>query len=60
MQQYITRLRTFSRECLRVLKVTRKPSRMEFSMIVKAAGLGMLVIGFLGFVILLSKQLIFG
>ncbi|WP_091710921.1 protein translocase SEC61 complex subunit gamma [Methanolobus vulcani] len=36
---------------LRVLKLTKKPSREEFLTIAKVAGLGILVIGFLGFLI---------
>ncbi|MDY0386021.1 MAG: protein translocase SEC61 complex subunit gamma [Methanolobus sp.] len=36
---------------LRVLKLTKKPSREEFLTIAKVAGLGILVIGFVGFLI---------
>jgi protein transport protein SEC61 subunit gamma-like protein len=36
---------------LRVLKLSKKPSREEFSMISKVAGAGILVIGFVGFII---------
>jgi protein transport protein SEC61 subunit gamma-like protein len=36
---------------LRVLKLTKKPSREEFLTISKVAGLGILVIGFVGFLI---------
>lgn len=39
------------RSYLRVLKLTKKPSREEFLTIAKVAGLGILAIGFLGFVI---------
>ncbi|WP_407357325.1 protein translocase SEC61 complex subunit gamma [Methanolobus sp. WCC5] len=38
---------------LRVLKLTKKPSREEFLTISKVAGLGILVIGFVGFLIYL-------
>lgn len=40
-------------EYLRVLKLTRKPSREEFSVIAKVAGAGILLIGFIGFIIYL-------
>ncbi|HEY9205527.1 MAG TPA: protein translocase SEC61 complex subunit gamma [Candidatus Methanoperedens sp.] len=40
-------------EYLRVLKLTRKPSREEFTVIAKVAGAGILLIGFIGFVIYL-------
>ncbi|MCK4459157.1 MAG: protein translocase SEC61 complex subunit gamma [Methanosarcinales archaeon] len=40
-------------EYIRVLKLARKPSREEFIMIAKVAGAGILLIGFIGFVIYL-------
>ena len=49
----------FIGESVRVLKVTRKPSKEEFSTIVKVSGLGMIVIGLIGFVITMAKQLLF-
>ncbi|WP_370573164.1 protein translocase SEC61 complex subunit gamma [Methanomethylovorans sp.] len=36
---------------MRVLKLTKKPSREEFLTIAKVAGLGILAIGILGFLI---------
>ena len=36
---------------LRVLKLTKKPSREEFLMIAKVAGAGIVLIGFVGFII---------
>ncbi|MDA0525568.1 protein translocase SEC61 complex subunit gamma [Methanococcoides alaskense] len=36
---------------IRVLKLSKKPSREEFLMIAKVAGAGILVIGFVGFLI---------
>lgn len=38
---------------LRVLKLTRKPTRDEFTVIAKVAGAGILLIGFIGFIIYL-------
>ncbi len=40
-------------EYIRVLKLTRKPSREEFSVIAKVAGAGILLIGLIGFIIYL-------
>ncbi len=40
-------------EYARVLKLTRKPSREEFTVIAKVAGAGILLIGFIGFIIYL-------
>ena len=52
------KIKTFSRECIRVLKVTKKPDRYEFKTIVKVSGLGMLMIGLMGFIIQMIKQLL--
>lgn len=38
-------------EYIRVLKLTRKPSREEFTVIAKVAGAGILLVGFIGFFI---------
>ncbi|VVB95902.1 Protein translocase subunit SecE [uncultured archaeon] len=40
-------------EYIRVLKLTRKPTREEFNVIAKVAGAGILLVGFIGFVIYL-------
>lgn len=49
----------FIKECMRVLRVTKKPDRVEFTTIVKASGLGILVIGLVGFIIQMIKVLFF-
>jgi len=46
-------------ECLRVLRVTKKPDKLEYSTIVKMSGLGMAIIGLVGFTISMLKVLIF-
>ncbi|MBD3319170.1 protein translocase SEC61 complex subunit gamma [Candidatus Woesearchaeota archaeon] len=53
------RLRAFYIESKRVMKVTKKPSRFEFSTIVKITGIGMAVIGVVGFLIHMIKELLF-
>ena len=50
----------FLKECLRVLKVTKKPDKYEFKTIVKVTSLGMFVIGLLGFLITMITQFIRG
>ena len=55
----IVKFKDFLKECLRVLKVTKKPSTDEFKTIVKVSGLGMIIIGMIGFVIQLIKQYLF-
>lgn len=59
LSSYWAKFRGFFNESVRVLKVTRKPSKFEFQTIVKAAGLGMIVIGLVGFIITMLKQLVF-
>jgi len=56
---YWVRFKRFINESIRVLKVTRKPNKAEFKTIVKVSGLGMAIIGLLGFLITMAKQLIF-
>jgi protein transport protein SEC61 subunit gamma and related proteins len=53
------KFKTFMRECVRVFKITKKPTREEFKTISKVAGLGILVIGLLGFLVHLVKVLVF-
>ena len=53
------KIRSFIGECLRVLKVTKKPDTIEFKTIVKVSGLGILIIGLLGFVVQMFKLLFF-
>ena len=56
---YWVKFRGFVNESARVLKVTRKPSKLEFQTIVKASGLGMIIIGLIGFIMTMLKQLLF-
>ena len=52
------RLKTFVIEARRVLAVTRKPTREEFLTIVKVTGLGILLIGTIGFLLQMARNLI--
>ena len=54
-----TKLKEFYAECIRVLKVTKKPNRQELTTVVKVSGLGILLIGLIGFLIHLAKELLF-
>ena len=56
---FMTKAKRFGRECLRVLRVTKKPTKEEFKTIVKVSGLGILIIGLIGFLIQMIKQLLF-
>ena len=52
------RLRNFYNESMRVLRITKKPDKFEYTTIVKISGLGIAAIGLLGFIITLMKELI--
>jgi len=45
------RFKSFIVECRRVWQVTKKPTKEELKAVVKVTGIGILIIGFLGFVI---------
>ena len=53
------KIKSFIRECFRVLKITKKPDAIEFKTIVKVSGLGILIIGLIGFVVQMIKMLFF-
>jgi protein transport protein SEC61 subunit gamma-like protein len=52
------KLKNFWIECKRVLKVTKKPDSFEFKTIVKVSALGILLIGLIGFIISMAKELL--
>lgn len=51
-------MKAFYHECVRVIRITRKPAADEFKTIVKVSGLGIAVIGFIGFALQIIKELI--
>ena len=53
-----TRLKSFATECRRVFRVTRKPTKQELGVMIKVTGLGILLIGLLGFIVYLTQQMI--
>lgn len=52
------RLTRFWIECKRVLIVTKKPSAAEYKTIVKVAGLGLILIGLIGFIVMIISTAI--
>ena len=60
LNDFWSKLRQFIRECARVLRVTKKPGPVEFKTVVKVSGLGMILIGFIGFLIQMVYRLFFG
>jgi len=53
-------LRKFLYECRRALQVARKPDRKEYLDIAKVTGIGILLIGLLGFIIMMMSYLLGG
>ncbi|MDP3917123.1 MAG: protein translocase SEC61 complex subunit gamma [Nanoarchaeota archaeon] len=54
----VNKLISFFHEAIRVFKVTKKPSMEEFKVIVKVSGIGILIIGIIGFIIQIAWQII--
>ena len=54
------KLKDFWIQTRRVLRITKKPDKQEFWTIVKVSGLGILVIGFIGFVLAIINQILMG
>ena len=54
-----TKLKSFALECRRVLTVTKKPTREEITNIVKVTGIGIALIGVIGFVLNMVNRIIF-
>ena len=54
------KIKRFIAECRRVLIITKKPDKIEFSTIVKISALGIALIGLIGFLIQMTKTLVFG
>ena len=54
------KLKMFINECRRVLRVTKRPDSFEFKTIVKVSGLGMGIIGLIGFLVSMIKTLMTG
>lgn len=54
----IEKLKTFYQQCIRVFKITKKPTKEEYKAIMKVSGLGILLIGFIGFIVHVIDQLL--
>ena len=57
LQGWLQAAKNYINECIRVLKITKKPTMFEFKTVVKVSALGLLLIGFIGFVIFLVVKL---
>ena len=54
-----SKVKRFIKESLRVLHITKKPGKEEYLSIVKVSGLGIGLLGALGFIIFLIDHLLF-
>ena len=54
-----SKLKRFIKETIRVLRITKKPNKEEYKNLLKVTSLGISIIGALGFIIFLVKQLLF-
>ncbi|GAB6055774.1 protein translocase SEC61 complex subunit gamma [Methanobacterium alkalithermotolerans] len=48
----------FIKQCRRVLHVSKKPDKVEYINVAKITGLGIIVIGIIGFIISIIAQLL--
>jgi len=53
-----TYIKDFLVQCKRVWAVTKKPSKIEFKTIAKASAIGILALGFVGFVVSVSIRML--
>jgi len=44
-------LKSFSKQCIRVWRLLKKPSKEEFTTIAKVSAIGLALIGIIGFII---------
>lgn len=56
----IERVRHFVNEAVRILRLTRKPRKDEYTRIAKITGLGILLIGFVGYIVRSLKYILGG
>ncbi len=58
IKKYLIKFKSFLKESKRVYSITKKPSREEFKSTVKVTGIGIAIIGFVGFVIQIGWLLV--
>lgn len=58
-KSFLAKAKRFLKQTIRVLRITKKPGKEEYLTVVKVTGLGMAVIGLVGYLIFMIKQLIF-
>jgi len=56
---FFQRIKSFIYQCRIVLRVTKKPTKEEFKTIVKVSGIGIIIIGLIGFIVQIIRQIFF-
>jgi protein transport protein SEC61 subunit gamma and related proteins len=56
-KEWVFRIKNKLKEYRRVYKITKKPDKAEYSAVVKVTGLGILIVGAIGFSIFLLVEL---
>jgi protein transport protein SEC61 subunit gamma-like protein len=51
-------MRKFLQNCRRTLQVAKRPDKSEYLQVAKITGLGILLVGFVGFVIMFASYII--
>jgi protein transport protein SEC61 subunit gamma-like protein len=50
---------SFLKQCERVLRVSKKPDMDEYKTVAKVTGIGIIIIGVVGFIVALLSQVLF-
>ena len=58
LKEWMLKLKHFVNECIRVVRVTKKPNKEEFKTVVKVSAAGMGIIGAIGFAVYILGQFI--
>ncbi|MBT4539033.1 protein translocase SEC61 complex subunit gamma [Candidatus Woesearchaeota archaeon] len=53
-----SRIKKFFKETVRVMRILKKPSREEYKNLVKVTGLGIAIVGIIGFAIFMVKLIV--
>ncbi|RAP49782.1 MAG: protein translocase SEC61 complex subunit gamma [Methanosphaera sp. SHI613] len=52
-------INSFLKQCERVLRVSKKPDADEYKTVAKVTGLGIIIIGVVGFIVSILSQVLF-
>lgn len=58
LDNYKESIISFIKQCKRVLRVSKKPDRFEFTNVAKITGIGVIIIGVIGFAVSIATQLL--